>query len=219
MKSPFLDNYFLLGVFMEIASIALYYYVSRYFYYGGGWPFVPIFFGILYFIGSYFIFRTGIPVFLKITLVYWWVALAIGYAGYSVVRSSIESKQTVEEIYLIPEGYRGKVVVKYNQADGDPIVMEKGHLVLHVGKDGVVRTRYKRELNQVADNDTHPLHFYVNEAGNRTLIKLLDDPTRLETETVIHSGGYQFDQALGLITEADFLLLTKTEAETYYNKP
>jgi len=74
MKFPsWLDRNLIIGLLVELAAIFLYNPVTNYFYYGGGWPFIPLFFLIIYCIGSTYIFRSKASKRLKMLLVFWWV--------------------------------------------------------------------------------------------------------------------------------------------------
>ncbi|MBI1767242.1 MAG: hypothetical protein HYR67_02575 [Bacteroidetes bacterium] len=77
MKNLFADRSLIVGICLELAAVLGYSPVTNYFYYGGGWPFVQIFFIIIYLVGSRYIFSSNAPTYLKIILVFWWV----GYVG------------------------------------------------------------------------------------------------------------------------------------------
>lgn len=82
---PFISRHFLIGIFLEIFALIFYWRVTEYFYYGGGWPFVPILSAIIYFAGTYYIFRSEIHYFAKVILGFWWVAAVVVQIVISVV--------------------------------------------------------------------------------------------------------------------------------------
>ena len=77
MKNLFADRNLIGGICLELAAVLGYTPVTNYFYYGGGWPFVQIVFGIIYLIGSRYIFLSKVSVYLKVILVFWWVAYVV----------------------------------------------------------------------------------------------------------------------------------------------
>jgi hypothetical protein len=218
MKSPFITTHFVLGISLEIGSVILCYFVSRQFYYGGGAPFVQLFFAITYFIGSYLIFKTEISYTLKFVFVFWWVAVGIGWAGIMLVRYGIESSLTKNETYLLPDGYHGKVTIQYNQPSGNEPIIEGDRVVFNVQANGEVRTTFKRKLNKIYPNNSRSLYFYVTASGQRIPIKMAEDPLLKESEVAIFSGGYSHGETGSEITESDFLIFTKQEADAYYHK-
>ena len=71
--SPFLSKNFLLGiVFLGIAIFGCR-PVTHYFYYGGGWPFVPLSFLILYLLGLRYVFRSKVHLTIKLLLGFGWI--------------------------------------------------------------------------------------------------------------------------------------------------
>jgi len=69
---PWTDKRLIAGVLIELAAVLLYTPITRYFYYGGGWPLVPLLFLIVYCIGRAYIFRSRASLRLKLLLVFWW---------------------------------------------------------------------------------------------------------------------------------------------------
>ncbi len=68
------------------------------------------------------------------------------------------------EIYLIPQGYEGPILVIFDQADGQPPKYEGRARVYEIPADGVVRTQLQETRGY------HAEFFYVNEKGERTEI-------------------------------------------------
>jgi hypothetical protein len=78
MELPkWVDKNFIKGVLIELAVIVTYVPITSSFYYGGGWPFIPPIFFIIYTVGSVYIFKSQAPRLLKIALVFWWVIYVV----------------------------------------------------------------------------------------------------------------------------------------------
>jgi rRNA pseudouridine-1189 N-methylase Emg1 (Nep1/Mra1 family) len=87
-----------------------------------------------------------------------------------------------------------------------------------VQANGEVRTTFKRKLNKIYPNNSRSLYFYVTASGQRIPIKMAEDPLLKESEVAIFSGGYSHGETGSEITESDFLIFTKQEADAYYHK-
>lgn len=89
-------------------------------------------------------------------------------------------------IFLIPEGYQGKVVIYYNQKTGVEPMNEKGRRVYVVPQDGVLLTKADF-IGGYIDYD----YYYVDSQGNRTKLEEVDerDATRDSTTVGIYRSG------------------------------
>jgi hypothetical protein len=217
MKSPFLSTNFILGVSLELGSVILCVLITSRLYYGGGFPFVQLFFGAIYIIGARYIFKSDVSHLLKLTLVFWWVGWLVAWGAYTLLVYGWESTQMKYETFLLPQGYRGKVIVHYNEPNGNEPVFEDDRLLFEVPKDGAVHTVFKRRLNRVYPNNTNPQFFYVNDKGQRSPIKMANDPSLQEEEVFVQEGGYGYETNATYISWGDFVVFTKKELDNYYN--
>jgi hypothetical protein len=218
MKSPFISFNFIIGICLEVGSIVFFLLVSRRLYYGGGAPVLHIVCVIIYSLGGYYIYKSGIPYFAKLIFVYWWVAWIIIWVSIWTITYWIESAKTKDETYLIPYGYHGKIDVYYNQPDGDPTAFEGDRLVFSMREDSTIRTQYKRNRNNNYPNDTHPLVYYIDTNNKRTLIKQMGDSTIQADEVFADTGGYEYDAEKPDILKTCILIFTQKEWDAHHNR-
>ncbi|NOT75817.1 MAG: hypothetical protein HOP08_12905 [Cyclobacteriaceae bacterium] len=214
MKSVFLSNFFIIGIIIELAAVIFYFPAYRSFYYGGGAPFLQIFFGLVYAVGGYLIFKSDVPYFAKLATVYWWIAAIIGWVSFYFISYGVESMRSTQETYLIPERYRGKVMVYYNKPDGDQPSYDGKRIVFKVKEDGTVHTRLLRKNNHYYTNNLNPLFYYLSESGERKLLKLHNDPSLQKDEVALHISRYSFDD--GQVIDQEFFVFTLDEMDSYY---
>lgn len=74
-----------------------------------------------------------------------------------------------KELYLIPEGYVGKVVVIFNQADGEKPEYENDRRVYRIPETGVLFTQLKDEQGIINQE-----YYYVSQNGQRRKLGVLD---------------------------------------------
>ena len=84
--SPYLQKDFVVGFCLQLFSLISYGPVTRYFYYGGGWPFVQIVFVIVYSVGIRYIFKSSAPTIVKFLLCFWWILYGAGMIIWSLVK-------------------------------------------------------------------------------------------------------------------------------------
>lgn len=71
--------------------------------------------------------------------------------------------------YLIPQGYRGNVMVVFNQKDGRDKEYEGQSRIYRIPATGVLFTKFKDEEGFINEQ-----YFYINPAGQRTKLGVLD---------------------------------------------
>lgn len=86
------------------------------------------------------------------------------------------STQCEKEIYLIPEGFRGKLIVFFDQPDGQPIQYENDSRIYRIPSNGFLKTRFKKNGGCMSDNRI--IFYYADSAGNRILIDYFLDLDR-----------------------------------------
>jgi len=109
-----------------------------------------------------------------------WVVLSvIVFIGVSLFLILQEDRH--QYIFVIPEGYEGKVTVTFDQPDADPFVYEDKWIVFQVPSSGHIKTS--------GSNVTGTMNYYfVDQAGNRT--KIEDIPNAIQ-DLHTQSGGSQ----------------------------
>jgi hypothetical protein len=92
------------------------------------------------------------------------LAFLIGVSGCTI---------NTKEIFLIPEGYRGKVKVSFNHhKDGEKQAFEPHAYVFHIPSDGILRSAH---VNERCDNPIKErLFYYLDEKGGRRLIPMAE---------------------------------------------
>jgi uncharacterized protein DUF6843 len=71
--------------------------------------------------------------------------------------------------YLIPEGYRGNVMVVFNQKNGRDEEYEGRRRIYRIPLSGVLFTKFKDEEGFINEE-----YFYVSRSGHRTKLGVLD---------------------------------------------
>jgi hypothetical protein len=85
-------------------------------------------------------------------------------------------KQQQAEIYLIPQGFKGKVNIIFNQDKGVGPKYEDGKRLYEIPITGVLLTQFKDEYGLV-----NRQYFYVNSNGKRMRLKKLEDDAFSDT--------------------------------------
>lgn len=116
--------------------------------------------GIILFGGVYMVLsRFKIPTKLQVAIVITPILTLFIFLWYS---------ESSYNIFLIPEGYRGRVVIVHGCANGAPRDFEGRYRVYKIGANGLLRSRFNFAGN--AFDSLHSKYFYVNERGQRTPI-------------------------------------------------
>jgi hypothetical protein len=76
-----------------------------------------------------------------------------------------ESTQCEEEIYLVPEGFRGKIMVFFDQEDGQEAEYENSARVYRIPRSGFIKSQFPK--NGGCMNDGRIRFFYEDNTGNR----------------------------------------------------
>lgn len=76
---------------------------------------------------------------------------------------------TTPAIYLIPEGYRGNVMVVFNQADGQDREYEGRKRVYRIPSTGVLFSKFKDEQGFINEE-----YYYVSPSGHKKKLGVLD---------------------------------------------
>lgn len=136
-------------------------------------------------------------------------------------------------IYLIPKGYKGDVILFFNQPDGIVPEVENGLYVYKIPKDGILRVRTPSTSGIV---DVH--YYYIDENDERQEIKYLritgdrnpsgepqnkfSNINENEYENsvfIMSSGGLgSFNTKNGIVQFTNFIVGTPKESEILYNK-
>lgn len=108
--------------------------------------------------------------------IYFMKNLVLLFFCFVVVFGCKNSTQCEKEIYLIPQGYRGKLIVFFDQPDGKPIQYEKDSRIYCIPLNGFLKTRFKKNVGCMSDNRI--IFYYADSVGNRTHIDYFLDLDR-----------------------------------------
>ncbi len=98
--------------------------------------------------------------------------------------NSCSEQKPEAEIYLIPNSYRGKVNIIFNQAKGQDIKYEKGKRVYRIPANGILLTKAKPEYGF-----TKHEYYFVDSSGSRMPINILFDNHKNTNEVGIYRDG------------------------------
>lgn len=69
-----------------------------------------------------------------------------------------KSVECEKEIYLIPDGFSGKIIVYFDQSDGDPVEYKNNARIYHIPKSGYLKSQFQK--NGGCMNDKRIRFFY-----------------------------------------------------------
>ncbi len=82
-----------------------------------------------------------------------------------VISGCKKSNKCEKEIYLLPDGFRGKLIVFFNQPDGQDIQYEDSARVYYIPQSGFLKSQFPK--NGGCMNDGRINFFYLDSLGNR----------------------------------------------------
>lgn len=82
-----------------------------------------------------------------------------------VIAGCKKSQPCEKEIYLLPDGFRGKMIVFFDQPDGKEIQYEDGVRLYPIPTSGFLKSQFPR--NGGCMNDDRINFFYVDSLGTR----------------------------------------------------
>lgn len=137
------------GIFLLIAGLFLYLFTGLYI-----WSFSFLFFG---------------AILLLLTNNSWLFKLFVVGAPLIFVTISFYNSFTTPVTYLIPEHYKGNVMVVFNQKDGRDEEFEGRRRIYRIPSTGVLFTKFKDEQGFINEE-----YYYVDVSGHRTKLGVLN---------------------------------------------
>lgn len=116
--------------------------------------------------------------------------------------------QAEPEIHLIQKGYKGPVIIIFEDKGGKPVRYEDGKRVYEIPSDGVLRTQFKKQQGSIAQGGLK--YYYYDEKG-REEIRYLQS-----TQGITDSTIYVFSKELSHST-VRYLVGKLREGDSYYN--
>jgi hypothetical protein len=112
------------------------------------------------------------------------------------------------EVHLIPKGYKGPVIIIFDDKQGKPEKYEGDKRVYEIPSDGVLRTQFKKQEGFIAPGDLK--YYYYNENGRQEINYLQS------TQGVADSSStYVFSKELSHST-VRYLVGKLNEGDDYY---
>jgi hypothetical protein len=88
--------------------------------------------------------------------------------------SYLEIQSSSKDIFLIPDGFKGKVTIQYEQKNGVEKEFEKfWWRVYRIPRNGILKTKFAIKGNSISYSDSK--YYFVEEKGNRKPIKQFCD--------------------------------------------
>ncbi len=76
-----------------------------------------------------------------------------------------KTKQCEEEVYLLPEGFKGKVIVFFDQEDGQEMQYENSARIYHIPESGYIKSQFPKNGGCMGDDRIR--FFYEDSLGAR----------------------------------------------------
>lgn len=122
--------------------------------------------------------------------------------------------QAEPEIHLIPKGYKGSVIITFEDSTGVDGTYDKDKRVYRIPENGILRTKFKeRSKGFIADKD---LLFYYADDNEKHPLKVIHEIQNHkidETDTNIYI--FRFQNSYKMIS---FIVGTLNEREKYYQE-
>lgn len=119
------------------------------------------------------------------------------------------------EMFILPEGYRGVVYIFYDQKNGEPIKSEQGKRVFEIPPNGILKTQFSLNTGWHS-----PGKYFYKENGKLIEIPYVFDDRDIESkkaiETKVHiccpsSGKSYRDDGNGFVVFDKFYIGTNEE--------
>jgi len=146
--------FFILGITLFAISIVGTFKIPYFFF------ITPIFF----LVASLFVWFSRRKTLAKI----FWTVSPIGLLFLLLILSYKLNKMEAET-YLIPNDFRGKFVIYFEESCGTDVEYENGKRIYRIPNDGVLITKFKREFGIVDDE-----FYLIDSHGNKTLLPKSD---------------------------------------------
>ena len=109
-------------------------------------------------------------------------------------------KQAEPETYLLPEGFKGKVNIIFNQENGAAPKYSNRRRVYEIPISGILLTKFRDQYGLVDHK-----YYYVNSIGKRTELKVLHDDTYKDSAVAANREeiGIFYDGTTGVYGNSD----------------
>ena len=108
----------------------------------------------------------GISFPLKRLRTFWQVVITL--VPFIVSFIYFKANDASHDIFFIPEGFRGQIIVLYGQHNGEPKEFDGQWRIYRIPKSGILKTQF--ELKGHVLNLGRTKYFFVDNQGNKTVI-------------------------------------------------
>jgi hypothetical protein len=188
---------FLAGLLLEALAVALVATAWTSF----GWMFYLAGGTVAFFAGAALIAATEAPRSLRILLAIWPLLAFVGAGLVAYGRHLWLLRTTEPALWLIPEGYRGPLAIRYSHAAGTPPAYEGGRRLFRFSSEGIVLTGFSLDTDRASytfhEPGLRPECYLVDAQGARRRLELIDigDPEAPRDLLGVIRGGYEHEQA------------------------
>jgi len=117
--------------------------------------------------------------------------------------------QAEPETHLIPKGYKGYVIIIFDEKNGMPEKYENDSRVYEIPSDGVLRTQFKEQTGWIAPGK---LNYYYYDRTERQKIEYLQSTQGVKDD----SKPYVFSKEISDKT-VRYLVGKLSEGDAYFN--
>jgi hypothetical protein len=155
----------------------------------------------------------GVKKWIKITILSLLTLIAIAVLGELVYLQS----STAKEVFILPQGFKGIVLIAYDQENGLDDVVSGGKLIYKIPQNGVIRLKRK-----TASLLTQSWYYFEDKNGKKTEFFYCFDPSDMKknADKVYafgrSNGGYE--NVTGKVTMTTFLVGTEKDSDSLSRK-
>ncbi len=109
----------------------------------------------------------GLSFLLKRLNTFWQIGITL--IPFIIFYILVEITEPSHDVFLIPQGFRGKVVIEYGQADGQPKEFDGRWRIYRIPQNGILKTQFtlKGEVIDLSGSK----YFFIDSKGGRSPLK------------------------------------------------
>lgn len=199
-----MNKRFYIGLTLQILAVLIIIGAAQPAFYYVGYLIQIFIAGPIFIVGSIYVFKSHIHLLFKILLSFWWLCFPLNI----LVQYGLEELRSKPKVFLVPDNYRGEVIIYFNRPDGEEPTLKDGKLFFKVHPDGTLKSRYQPVKMKYHDADYEFGEvYYIDSLKKMKLIKSEDSSVK-DQEVAIRGGGMAYDPQNKFITEIDFYIGT-----------
>lgn len=210
-------DFIFIGVGLQVFALIFAYLCLTFIPYIG-W--LPAFYitPLIFIVGIVFIFFSRIRLIYKFLLGFWIIVIPVGIIG-----EDYYQRQFIQnEIYLIPQNYRGLVSVNFGEPGGTAPGLENKVVILKVDSNGTLNTTYIQKIIRrefMAEMENRREYYYIDESGNRTKLKVKNEHSEKDSESnevLVIPEGSEFSMDWKSVTKIELFVGTPSDFWKYF---